>query len=230
MLPPISKPRLRWRIGRRIPLEILDDCDRFMEKYQASSSEDALVAAWRIVEPWALSLAEHAWWMARWRVGTVIEPEDLVSMAKQLLLQRLRKRWDTRRGFFLVYALVSFRIEFFKWNRREMGRKALEKQEDCAEVVHDTKGSSAHEARMELEMALGRLERKKPERARDARWFCEHLFVPLRELAQFKAGLRGFSRSSLHLRRRAAWKLLRRELNDEQMARRWSNVAGSNGG
>lgn len=204
----------RWTVGRWIPLESRNDCDRLVEEWRATGQEDALAAAWLAVEPWALGAAEDAWWKARWQVGKIVEPGDLLSLAKVLFLERLVRRWDTKRGSFLIYALVSFRIEFFKWNGREMRRKSSGLEEDQSEALEAPDRSGAEDARIEIEVAFQRIEGKDPEKGRWARWCTEHLHVPLRELARIHAGRRGFSRSALHLRMKAVQQSLRSELKD----------------
>lgn len=200
-------------MGRWIPLEAQDNCDRLIEQWRATGHDDALAAAWMAVEPWALGAAEDAWWRAKWRVGMLVEPGDLVSIAKVVFLERLIKRWDTRRGSFLNYALVSFRIEFFKWNRREMSRKASSLEEAPADALVVEENQAGDDARIEIEVAFQRLEGKDPEKGRWARWCTEHLHVPLRELARVHAGRRGFSRSALNLRMKATKELLKSELS-----------------
>lgn len=202
----------RWRVGAWIPLETLDDCDRLVEAWKETGHEEALVAAWRSVEPWALGAAEDAWWRMRWRVGTTIEPGDLVSLAKILFLERLAKRWDTRRGSFLIYAMVSFRIEFFKWGRREVFRKASEQAEEKAETLAEKETWLGEEARIDVEMAFQRLDCRDPDLGQRTRWCYEHLHVPLRELARINAGRPGFSRSALCLKMKAARAELKRQL------------------
>lgn len=204
----------RWTVGRWIPLEKQDDCDRLIEEWRATGQDDALAAAWRAVEPWAMGAAEDAWWRATWRVGTIIEPGDLLSLAKVVFLERLVKRWDTRRGSFLNYALVSFRIEFFKWNRREMRRNSAGLEEAPPEALMAEDRSGAEDARIEIEVAFQRIEGKDPEKGRWARWCTEHLHVPLRELARIHAGRRGYSRSALSLRMKATQESLRCALKD----------------
>lgn len=204
----------RWRVGAWIPLETLDDCDRLVEAWRETKEDEALVAAWRSVEPWALGAAQDAWWRARWRVGTLVEPEDLVSLAKTLFLERLAKRWDTRRGSFLIYAMVSFRIEFFKWNRREMSRKSSEETDEGMEKLSEKENWRSEEARIEVEVAFQRIERHDPELGQKTRWCYEHLHVPLRELAQINVGRPGFSRSALSLKMKSAREELKRRLAD----------------
>lgn len=207
-------PSRRWTVGRWIPLETQDDCDRLIEEWRATGQDDALAAAWLAVEPWAMGAAEEAWWRAKWRIGTIIEPGDLLSLAKVVFLQRLIKRWDTKRGSFLNYAVVSFRIEFFKWNRREMRRNSSGLEEAPPEALVAEDRSGAEDARIEIEVAFQRIEGKDPVKGRWARWCTEHLHVPLRELARIHAGRRGFSRSALNLRMKAAQESLRFELKD----------------
>lgn len=207
-------PSRRWTVGRWIPLETQDDCDRLIEEWRATGQEDALAAAWLAVEPWAMGAAEEAWWRAQWRVGTIIEPGDLLSLAKVVFLQRLVKRWDTKRGSFLNYAVVSFRIEFFKWNRREMRRNSAGLEEAPPEALMAEDRSGAEDARIEIEVAFQRIEGKDPEKGRWARWCTEHLHVPLRELARIHAGRRGYSRSALSLRMKATQESLRSALKD----------------
>ena len=210
--PPQSR---RWRVGAWIPLETLDDCDRLVEAWRQTGEEEVLVAAWRSVEPWALVAAQDAWWRARWRVGTTVEPGDLVSLAKMLFLERLTKRLDARRGSFLIYAMVSFRIEFFKWNRREVSRKSTELGEGEMEGLAEGESWRSGDARIEVEMAFQRLDRMDPEVGQRTRWCYEHLHVPLRELARINAGRPGFSRSALCLKMKAAREELRRQLGGE---------------
>lgn len=211
-LEPTRPPSRRWTVGRWIPLETQDDCDRLIEQWRETGSEDVLAAAWKAVEPWAMGAAEDAWWRGRWRFGTIVEPGDFVSLAKVLFLERLLKRWDHRRGSFLVYAVVSFKIEFFKLRGREIRRKASEAEEAQADGLCEPPRSGADDARIEVEVAFRRVESRDPERGRWARWCSEHLHVPLRELARIHAGRRGYSRSALNLRMRAARELLRKEL------------------
>lgn len=208
----LSPKGRRWRVGAWIPLETLDDCDRLIEAWRATGEDEALVAAWRSVEPWAIGAAQDAWWKARWRVGTTIEPEDLVSLAKLLFLERLAKRWDTRRGSFLIYAMVSFRIEFYKWNKREVFRKSSEEAEKGAETLAEKENWRGEEARIEVEMAFQRIERQDPALGERTRWCYEHLHVPLRELARISAGRPGYSRSALSLKMKAARAELKRRL------------------
>lgn len=211
-----AKPTLsrRWTVGRWIPLEAQDDCDRLIEEWRATGHDDALAAAWMAVEPWALGAAEDAWWRAKWRVGMLVEPGDLVSLAKVVFLERLIKRWDTRRGSFLNYALVSFRIEFFKWNRREMRRKSSGLEDPPPEIWEPAERPGGEEARIQVEVAFQRIEHKDPEKGRWARWCSEHLHVPLRELARIHAGRRGYSRSALNLKMKAAQQSLRKEIGE----------------
>lgn len=207
-------PARRWSVGRWIPLELQDDCDRLIEEWRETGCEDALAAAWKAVEPWAVGAAEDAWWRGRWRFGTIIEPGDFVSLAKVLFLERLVRRWDCRRGSFMVYAAVSFKIEFYKWGGREIRRKSSEIEEAQAEMLCAPDQSQAQDARIEVEVAFRRVESRNPEQGHWARWWSEHLHVPLRELARIHAGRRGYSRSALNLRMKASQALLRRELGD----------------
>lgn len=211
---PTKLPARRWTVGRWIPLEAQDDCDRLIEEWRATGDDDVLAAAWLAVEPWAVGAAEDAWWKAKWRVGRIVEPGDLLSLAKVVFLERLIKRWDTKRGSFLNYALVSFRIEFFKWNRREMRRKSSGLEDSPPEIWEPVERPGSEEARIQIEVAFQRIEHKDPEKGRWARWCTEHLHVPLRELARINAGRRGYSRSALNLRMQAAQESLREEIGE----------------
>lgn len=213
-----TKSRQHWKIGHSIPQEWVEDCDRLIRTYRALGQAEHLIAAWKLIEPKVRRMAEEAHWFASWRIGNLIEPDDLLSLAKVLLLERLLRLWDPQKGSFLIYALVTCRIEFWKWHRREMLRKGSEEPTDGVEELAGAEALGFIELQLDIEAALQRLETRHPKRGQVARWSFEHLTIPLRELARIHAGKRGYSRGSLHSKRQAAIKHLKAHL--EQPRRR----------
>lgn len=199
---PLPPPRRNWRAAVWIPSGDLDDADRLANIYRQQGDKHSLLATWTVVEPHAVALAQEAWWRARHRVGDLVEPADLVSVAKRLFLSRLLKRWSPARGRFLRYAAVTFQVEFWKCLRRR-GNEAevtveLGAVPEAAVVDRCQQSVAAAEVRLVVEQALAPIRSDSPEVAAALEGYLTGAYGCLREAAVAHDGDKGVSKSSLH--------------------------------
>ena len=203
---------LIWKLGRWIPPDIIEECDNLAHAYRDSRAEEDLLALWRVAEPWVRKFAEDAWYRAAWRIGTVVEPDDLVSLGKDIFLERLLRRWDPFKASFLVYTLISCRIEFVKHNWKLMRRKPRFADPKELDRVEEPSVLEVAEWQAGIQVAIASVAKKDPKKAESMRWSLEHLSVPLRELARIHAPQHGFSRGTLHIKRRRTVNYLKMRL------------------
>lgn len=198
------------RFGIWIPREAANQVDDLAIEFLETGSPEDMIRLWKAVEPWITRIAIDVWLRARYRIGNIVEPEELVSLAKELFLSRLLRRWEPWRGRFLVYAASSARIEFVKHDWRLMRRK----ETSCGLAVENRQESDLEWASLEIRLMLEDSFRRAVVRAKIDWKSPECLVIPLRELARMSYGKKGSSKSTLQKKRHEVIGMLRDDLGE----------------
>lgn len=199
------------RFGIWISKEAANQVDDLAIEFLETGSSEDLIRLWKAVEPWIMRIAIDVWLRGRYRIGNIVEPEDLVSLAKELFLHRLLRRWDPWRGRFLIYAASSARIEFIKHDWRLMRRKETSYGLTPENRPESDSGQVPVDVRLVLEDSF----RRAVVRAKVDWKSPECLVISLRELARNGGGVKGNSKSTLHKKRKEVIEMIRRDLGDD---------------
>ncbi len=199
---PLQQKNKTSRIPLSIPYAVLNEADRLMKCYRLRGSEQDLVMLWEVMEPSVKILAWQQWDRYQYRVGTVIESGDLVSLAKCVFFSRLLKGWDSKKGHFLRYACVTFYFEFKKYlrqyNRTGWNFESLESAYEGSRPKEPVAPTNPDLCDLQLEMSLQNLAKRRPLLARAAFSYLKGDKGSLRDAVISEQKIRGFSRSSLH--------------------------------